>query len=74
MTEVASFELARIHGKSNLKTFGDGWRVLRTILREWVPKRHRGRFAAPDRLRAGRREGARRAPEKAHPHPQTHRR
>ena len=74
VTEVASFELARIHGKSNLKTFGDGWRVLRTILREWVPKRHRGRYAAPDRLHAGRREGARRAPEKAHPHPQTHRR
>jgi glycosyltransferase involved in cell wall biosynthesis len=74
VTEVASFELARIHGKSNLKTFGDGWRVLRTILREWVPKRHRARHPAPDRLHAGRRQGARRAPEKAHPHPQTHRR
>ncbi|HLW96496.1 MAG TPA: glycosyltransferase family 2 protein, partial [Solirubrobacteraceae bacterium] len=74
VTEVASFELARIHGKSNLRTFGDGWRVLCTIVREWVPKRHRGRHAAPDRLHAGRRQGARRAPEKAHPHPQTHRR
>jgi glycosyltransferase involved in cell wall biosynthesis len=32
--EVASFERDRIHGESNLRTFRDGWRVLRTILRE----------------------------------------
>ncbi len=32
--EVASREGARVHGVSNLKTFRDGWRVLRTILRE----------------------------------------
>jgi len=41
VAEVASFELARIHGRSNLRTFNDGWRVLGTILREWVPKHHR---------------------------------
>jgi glycosyltransferase involved in cell wall biosynthesis len=34
--EVASFEGERIHGQSNLRTFRDGWRVLRTILRERV--------------------------------------
>ena len=34
--EVASFEGERIHGQSNLRTFHDGWRVLRTILRERV--------------------------------------
>ena len=46
VTEVASFELDRIHGQSNLKTFRDGWRVLGTILREWVPQ------APPDRPHA----------------------
>ena len=34
VAEVASFEDARLHGSSNLRTFRDGWRVLRTILRE----------------------------------------
>jgi glycosyltransferase involved in cell wall biosynthesis len=60
VTEVASFELARIHGRSNLKTFEDGLRVLRTILREWVPKHHRLAHTPPQRLEAGRRRGARR--------------
>ncbi|GAA1879058.1 glycosyltransferase family 2 protein [Lapillicoccus jejuensis] len=32
--EVPSIELARIHGESNLNTWRDGWRVLRTIARE----------------------------------------
>jgi glycosyltransferase involved in cell wall biosynthesis len=35
VTEVASFEYARIHGTSNLRTLRDGQRVLRTILTEW---------------------------------------
>ena len=30
--EVPSFERDRIHGQSNLRTFRDGARVLRTIL------------------------------------------
>ncbi|MDO5498245.1 MAG: glycosyltransferase family 2 protein [Propionibacteriaceae bacterium] len=34
ITEVPSVELLRIHGESNLSTFGDGFRVLRTILAE----------------------------------------
>jgi hypothetical protein len=34
VTEVASYESARIHGLSNLRAFPDGFRVLRTILRE----------------------------------------
>lgn len=41
--EVPSFERERIHGQSNLRTFRDGWRVLRTILRERVrpmPEQH----------------------------------
>jgi glycosyltransferase involved in cell wall biosynthesis len=32
--EVPSFEHARIHGQSNLRTFRDGGRVMRTIVRE----------------------------------------
>lgn len=35
ITEVPSFEHARIHGESNLRTLRDGRRVLRTILTEW---------------------------------------
>ena len=61
VTEVASFELSRIHGHSNLKTFRDGWRVLGTVLREWVPKHRRVAHPAPSRLEAGRRRGARRS-------------
>lgn len=34
ITEVPSFERARVHGDSNLNTFSDGMRVLRTIRRE----------------------------------------
>jgi glycosyltransferase involved in cell wall biosynthesis len=36
VVEVPSFERERIHGHSNLNTFRDGGRVLRTILRERV--------------------------------------
>lgn len=32
--EVGSYEGKRIHGRSNLNAFSDGWRVLRTIDRE----------------------------------------
>ncbi len=35
VAEVPSFEAARVHGKSNLRTIPDGWRVLKTICREW---------------------------------------
>lgn len=34
IAEVPSFEFERVHGTSNLQTFPDGWRVLKTILRE----------------------------------------
>jgi len=34
VAEVPSFEAARIYGESNLRTFPDGWRVLKTIFRE----------------------------------------
>jgi glycosyltransferase involved in cell wall biosynthesis len=42
ITEVASHERCRIHGQSNLHAVRDGWRVLKTILRE----RSRGTFTA----------------------------
>ena len=34
VAEVPSFEAARVHGASNLRTFPDGWRVLKAICRE----------------------------------------
>lgn len=34
IVEVPSFEYSRMYGQSNLRTFRDGWRVLRTIMRE----------------------------------------
>ena len=39
VAEVPSFESDRIHGESNLRTVRDGLRVLRTILRERLPRR-----------------------------------
>lgn len=39
--EVPSFEHERIHGTSNLRTFQDGFRVLRVILRERANRRRR---------------------------------
>jgi glycosyltransferase involved in cell wall biosynthesis len=35
VTEVPSLEADRLYGRSNLRTFRDGFRVLRAILREW---------------------------------------
>jgi glycosyltransferase involved in cell wall biosynthesis len=34
VVEVPSYESPRIHGESNLRTIPDGWRVLKTIVRE----------------------------------------
>jgi glycosyltransferase involved in cell wall biosynthesis len=34
--EVPSFEYRRLTGSSNLRAVRDGWRILRTILKEWV--------------------------------------
>ena len=34
IVEVPSFEHARIHGTSNFRTFRDGWRVLKMIVKE----------------------------------------
>jgi glycosyltransferase involved in cell wall biosynthesis len=44
--EVGSVEHPRIHGESNLNTFRDGFRVLRTILSEYGRARGRVRPAA----------------------------
>lgn len=43
IVEVPSFEYPRIHGISKLNTFKDGWRVLKTIVRE----RHRKQITSP---------------------------
>jgi glycosyltransferase involved in cell wall biosynthesis len=41
VVEIPSYERLRIHGTSNLRTFPDGWRVLKTLLREWRRPRKR---------------------------------
>lgn len=38
IVEVPSFEYCRIHGKSKLRTFRDGWRVFKTIVKERTRK------------------------------------
>jgi glycosyltransferase involved in cell wall biosynthesis len=38
VAEVASQEFRRLHGKSNLRTIPDGWRVLKTIIRLGMQK------------------------------------
>jgi glycosyltransferase involved in cell wall biosynthesis len=43
--EVPSFEGKRIHGVSNLNALRDGWRVLKTIAREW--RRPKARSHSP---------------------------
>lgn len=35
IVEVPSMEHPRLYGQSNLRTFRDGWRVLKTIAKEW---------------------------------------
>jgi glycosyltransferase involved in cell wall biosynthesis len=47
--EVPSFEYPRIYGASNLNTFRDGWRVLKTIIKE----RWRKPSYMPQTLQAG---------------------
>jgi len=42
VVEVASFESARVHGAPKLRTFPDGWRVLKTIVGERLQARPRG--------------------------------
>jgi glycosyltransferase involved in cell wall biosynthesis len=39
IVEVSSYEHPRIYGRSNLRAFRDGWRVLKVILREWANDR-----------------------------------
>lgn len=50
ITEVPSVELPRIHGESNLRTFSDGFRVLRTIAAERRRARRARRTATVTQL------------------------
>ena len=47
VVEVPSFEACRVYGQSNLNTFRDGMRILRTILRERLTKRQELPLAVP---------------------------
>lgn len=48
--EVPSFERRRIHGESNLRTVRDGWRVLKTIVREFRRRRARRKSRTETRI------------------------
>ncbi len=51
VVEVPSFEAKRIYGSGQLRTFPDGWRVLKTIWRERkAPVRLRGDLPTWDRI------------------------
>jgi hypothetical protein len=45
--EVPSVELARIYGQSNLRTFSDGFRVLRTLFTERLRARRLAKNSIP---------------------------
>ena len=47
IVEIPSFEMERVHGESNLRTFPDGWRVLKTIASERL--KSQGAFVSADR-------------------------
>jgi hypothetical protein len=52
VTEVPSFEYARIHGQGKLRTIPDGWRVLKTIFQEAASRSEqflRGQISVRDR-------------------------
>jgi glycosyltransferase involved in cell wall biosynthesis len=51
IAEVPSIELDRISGSSNLQTFRDGWRVLRTLARECATWEAPTAGARPEALR-----------------------
>lgn len=42
VAEMPSFESPRVHGTGRLRTIPDGWRVLRTIIHEWLRPTVRG--------------------------------
>jgi glycosyltransferase involved in cell wall biosynthesis len=48
VAEVPSFEADRIYGESNLKAIPDGWRVLKTMLKEWRKPRPSQRRVRPE--------------------------
>ena len=50
IAEVPSFEHSRIYGESNLHVWRDGWRVLKTILREWKSSNRQVDVSEPGRL------------------------
>jgi glycosyltransferase involved in cell wall biosynthesis len=48
VSEVPSFESDRIYGESNLKAIPDGWRVLKTMIKEWRKPRPPRKLQQPE--------------------------
>ena len=53
VVEVPSFEDRRRFGTGRLRTIPDGWRVVKTIFREWLRPQYRPAYARPEALPAG---------------------
>jgi glycosyltransferase involved in cell wall biosynthesis len=51
VVEVPSFEAERVHGEGRLRTIPDGWRVLKTIVRERLRAHHMPEGDAADSAR-----------------------
>lgn len=47
IAEIPSFEAERIYGTGRLRAIPDGWRVLKTIVKEWYRPRYWGAEDAP---------------------------
>lgn len=59
VVEVPSFEAERLYGSSNLRAIPDGWRVMKTLFREWLsPREARPLWRRPQSLAAEREEYA----------------
>lgn len=53
ITEVPSFEAERVYGDGKLKTIPDGWRVIKTIFKEWFRAKGWGRKSNVEALPSG---------------------
>jgi glycosyltransferase involved in cell wall biosynthesis len=66
VAEVPSFEAKRLHGEGRLRAIPDGWRVLKTIVREWLLPHKRRAIPAVTGIGLEKEEAARMRPLSAH--------
>jgi glycosyltransferase involved in cell wall biosynthesis len=66
VAEVPSFEAKRLHGEGRLRAIPDGWRVLKTIVRERLFPQERRAASGAAGIEPGKEEVARMRPVAAH--------